>query len=465
MIDFGRQASPWSPLFLLAFIFLAVILFDLDGCGGDTPASPISHVVIIVQENRTPDNLFQDSVLISRGADIASYGVNSHGQTITLAPVPLANKYDLAHTHSAFVDMYDGGKMDGADRIPIFCYPGSTHCPAPNLQFSYVIPSDVQPYFSLAEQYTFADRMFQTNEGPSYPAHQFIFSGTSAPSATSNLFAAENPIDVFNTGCTAPSSETVALIGPFGLEKLTAYPCFEHATLPDLLNSKLITWRYYSPLAGFIWTAPNSIRHLCQPQTVNGDLTCTGSAWSNSVVLDQKRILTDIATGNLANVSWVIPTSTASDHPGGNEGEGPSWVAQVVNAVGNSAYWSSTAIFITWDDWGGWYDHVPPPEVLKDCPQWGCGYVYGFRVPLIVVSPYARQKYISHVRHDFGSILKFTEETFGLGTLGYADASADDLSDCFDFQQVPNPFHTISAPLDAAYFLNDKRPPGPPDND
>ena len=132
-------------------------------------------------------------------------------------------------------------------------------------------------------------------------------------------------------------------------------------------------------------------------------------------------------------------------------------MASVVNAIGNSQYWSNTAIFITWDDWGGWYDHVAPP--IKN------SYEYGFRVPLIVVSPYAKPGYISKVTHDFGSILKYIEENFGVGSLGFADADADDLSDCFDYSQAPLAFHTISAPLDANHFLQDKTPPTDPDDD
>ena len=94
----------------------------------------------------------------------------------------------------------------------------------------------------------------------------------------------------------------------------------------------------------------------------------------------------------------------SSDHAARNDGSGPAWVASIVNAIGNSAYWANTAIIITWDDWGGWYDHVAP-KVINDGLSWGSGYVYGFRVPLIVVSPYAKAAYISHVTHDFGSIL------------------------------------------------------------
>ncbi len=124
-----------------------------------------------------------------------------------------------------------------------------------------------------------------------------------------------------------------------------------------------------------------------------------------------------------------------------------------------------TAIFITWDDWGGWFDHVAPPQVLVNCTQWGCGYVYGFRVPLIVVSPYVKAQYISHAQHDFGSILKFIESTFSLPSLGYAHSMADDFSDCFDFNQTPLQFQTIPSAWDAQYFLNDKTPPTAPDSD
>jgi len=140
-------------------------------------------------------------------------------------------------------------------------------------------------------------------------------------------------------------------------------------------------------------------------------------------------------------------------------------ITPIVNAIGQSSYWPNTAIIITWDDWGGWYDHVAPPQVLVNCAQWGCGYVYGFRVPLIVVSPYALAAHVTHTPHDFGSILKFIEETFDLPSLGYADAYADDLSDCFNFNQTPLKFQTIPAALSAQHFLNDRRPPTDPDDD
>jgi phospholipase C len=241
------------------------------------------------------------------------------------------------------------------------------------------------------------------------------------------------------------------------------YPCFEHPTLTDLLNSAGISWRYYAPSAGSVWTGPDAIRHMCQPQTVSGVLSCTGADWNN-VIIPEQQVLTDIANHQLAQVSWVIPNGRASDHANQTDGSGPSWVTSVVNAIGNSSYWADTAIFITWDDWGGWYDHAAP-KVVADGTSWGSGYVYGFRVPLIVVSPYAKVAYISHATHDFGSILKFIEETFGLGSLNYADAQADDFSDCFDLRQTPTVFQEVPAPLDAQYFLNDTRPKTDPDDD
>ena len=430
-------------------------LLGLGACGGISgssappPKPQIQHVVIIFQENRTPDNLFQDPNLIAEGADIVDSGTNSSGQTVPLTPVRLAISYDIQHSHDMFLLMYDGGKLDGADKEHVFCPEHDSTCPPPNAEFTSVDASDVQPYFAMAEQYTFADRMFQTNQGPSFPAHQFIISGTSAPSAESNLFASENisgtTDDGNSAGCTAPKEAYTFLIDPSGNETKKTYPCFDHPTLTDLLDARGISWRYYAPGEGSIWTAPNAISHMR-----------FGSAWNN-VILQQTQVLSDIQNGQLPAVSWVIPSAQASDHAMSNDGSGPSWVASIVNAIGNSQYWSNTAIIVAWDDWGGWYDHVAP-KILNS-------YEYGFRVPMIVISPFAKAHYISHVNHDFGSVLKFVESVFGLPTVGYADTRADDLSDCFDFSQTPLTFQTIPAKLNAEYFLNDKTPPGPPDDD
>jgi phospholipase C len=263
------------------------------------------------------------------------------------------------------------------------------------------------------------------------------------------------------------------VIDPSGSETSNSpiYPCFEHRTLTDELDAAGLSWRYYAPSAGSIWTAPNAIQHMCGPNATPPNATeCQAPEWLNNVVLyttaNPDPILNDITNNQLPAVSWVIPTDINSDHAGNpNAMYGPSWVAGIVNAIGNSSYWSNTAIIVTWDDWGGWYDHVPPPQIIDDGTSWGSGYVYGFRVPLIVISPYAKAAYTSHVTHDFGSILNFIEQNFRLPSLGYADARADALSDCFNFSQTPLTFKTINAPFDASHFLHDKTPPTGPDDD
>jgi phospholipase C len=453
-----------KALFSLFVLLLSATanLLTMNACGSrDSAIVPgkIQHVVVIVQENRTPDNLFHDPVLMARGADIATSGLDSSGSPVPLEPTPLGVDYDISHLHSAFLTMYDAGKMDGADKVP-------NSCNCPRAAFKYVRPSDVGPYFQMAEQYAFADRMFQTNQGPSLPAHQFLISGTSAPTADSHFFVAENTNLDLTGGCNAPSGVLTILIGPDGKESPTpVYPCFEHATLTDELEANGLSWRYYTPTATSIWTAPNAIRHMCQPQIKNGKPTCTGEIWSH-VIIPPKQFFTDVAKKQLPAVTWIVPAGANSDHAAlVKTVGGPSWVASLVNAIGNSPFWSNTAIIVTWDDWGGWYDHVPPPRIINDGRSWGSGYVYGFRVPLIVISPYAKAGYISHVDHDFGSILNFIEQIFGLRSLGYADARADDLRDCFNFNQPPLKFKTIDAPLKADYFINDTSLPEDPDTE
>src|SRR6202521_1834671 len=250
-------------ILLFAIVALATVVplvsLARGGASGGSSNRPlpgkIQHVVVIFQENRTPDNLFQDPVLINRGADIAQSGKDSTGNTIQLKKVSLQVDYHPDHSHRSFEKMCDLNsasgqcQMDGADLIPVGCEPGALDCPAPDLQFGYVDPAAtyIQPYFQLAEQYTFADRMFQTNQGPSFPAHQFILGGTSAPTATSDLYAAEGPSGVplagRHTGCTAPAKERVRLIDPSGQENTSIYPCFEHPTLADLLDAQTISWR------------------------------------------------------------------------------------------------------------------------------------------------------------------------------------------------------------------------------
>jgi phospholipase C len=182
-------------ILVFAIVVLATggILASLNGVGA-TSGSLIHHVVVIFQENRTPDNLFQDPVLISRGADIVNSGKTSTGQIVPLNPAPLADAWDMGHSHHNFLTSWHNGAMNGFNRDNVFCLQGHPNCAPPNPEYYYVKPSDVQPYFTMAETYTFGDRMFQTNQGPSFAAHQYIISGTSAIAEESIFDAAGIPL-------------------------------------------------------------------------------------------------------------------------------------------------------------------------------------------------------------------------------------------------------------------------------
>ena len=249
-------------------------------------------------------------------------------------------------------------------------------------------------------------------------------------------------------GCTANSNSTDPLIGPNGTELPGVYPCFDYKTAADLLDEKGVTWRYYAPGEGnsfFILSAYQAIRHIRY-----------GNDWNQNVISPQNKVLVDIAHGELAQVTWIVPDWTHSDHPGSKSNEGPDWVASIVNAIGQSQYWNSTAIFITWDDWGGWYDHVDPPRIDAMGP--------GFRVPLIVVSPYARRGYVSHHFHEVSGFIAFIEKNFNLGSLGGRDAGSDAFADCFDYTQKPAPYSAVASRVTPDALIHEE-PSGPPDED
>jgi len=456
-----------------------------------TPALPaqiasFQHMVIVVQENRTPDNLFQGlcthAGACSHQPTGSQYDIQTSnwldkrqsGGTIEPLTVELAADYDLGHSHFAFVAQCDLDRTSGGCRMDGAAATGCTGtCPS-QPQFRYVDNSTgaVDPYLMMATQYGWANYMFQTNQGPSFPAHQFLFGATSAASAADDaaaIFVSENPKHSDGpAGCNAKAGVLVEEISPPGKETQSIYPCLEHNTLPDVLPS--VSWRYYGPGPGSIWTAPNAIEHICQPNQAAGG-ECVGPEWKANVALAPADVLKDIGKCELRDLSWVIPTGPNSDH-GGLGGNGPSWVSSIVNAIGNSkctnadgsTYWDSTAILVTWDDWGGWYDHEPPTILAQ--PEGD--YQYGFRVPFIFISAYTPAGFIDNGRHDFGSIIRFAEHNFGVeeGILGFADSrSQNDLSTFFDLQSRPRPFLTIPARLSAEYFLNDHTPPTAPDNE
>jgi phospholipase C len=290
------------------------------------------------------------------------------------------------------------------------------------------------------------------------------------PDDKAGVYSSENTTNGFDgAGCASPAGTVVQLIRPPGAQNGSdaIYPCFEHQTLPDLLAAG-ITWRYYAPSAGSIWTAPNAIQHICESTGPGG--SCAGQQWRDNVDLKPADVLKDIANCNLRSISWVIPSGANSDHALSTDGGGPSWVAAIVNAIGrsktcdaNTGYWNNTAILITWDDWGGWYDHEPPTIL----PQPQGDYQYGFRVPLVVVSAYTPQGYINNNRHDFGSMLRFIESNFGIakGALTFADARATtDLAGFFDLSKPPRAFQVIPARKSGHFFIHDKRRATDPDD-
>jgi phospholipase C len=456
--------------------------------------SQIQHVIVVVQENRTPDNLFQGlyGLTGSNGVpyDIENYYLNSSGNPVALQPVGLATNFDISHSHGNFVNESTSPSTPvslscgGSSTNEIFgCAPGSWN------QFMYVdntIPlvstnsygkkittHILDPYITMAQRWGWANYMYQTNQGPSYPAHQFIFGGTSALNAqgdSQGTFVSENftPSGAF-AGCLANTSAMNMLIDSAGVE--TPYGgalgdfCYTRPTMGNILVAPL-TWKYYAPggtsSAGSLWTAPSSISTICGPNA--GYTACEGQLWSNVIFAftgsyGAAPILTDLENCALPSVSWVVPDGKWSDHANANNGLGPSWVAAIVNAVGGfdntCGYWDNTAIVLTWDDWGGWYDHEAP---WKLAPPYS-NYNYGFRVPLIVISAYTTPGYVSTVQpEDFGSILNMIEGIFfgpaNEGQLGFADKrSSSDLREFFTALQQPYGA-TIPAVEDGNYFLD-----------
>jgi phospholipase C len=367
-------------------------------------SSPIQHVIVVIQENRSFDNLFATFP----GADGTTTGEaeavppseQSQCPIYQRESVPLAEKNlavgdDFGHRYGDVQIDYDNANMDGFDVDPIPAGSGKISCLHP---YQYVNPAQIVPYWDIAEQYVLADHMFQTQGSGSFTAHQDLIAGGTAISSTESII--DDPSG-FPWGCDSPYGTTTSLITVYGKYEPGEgpFPCFtQYETLRDRLDAANIPWKYYTEkvipdknTAG-IWNAFDAIsavRHSAE--------------WGKKVTFNDKLIFTDISKGHLPAVSWVTPDAYNSDHPqeikGGKDVDyGPSWVASIVNAIGQSKYWKSSAIVILWDDWGGFYDHESPAFFDG---QGGLG----FRVPMMIVSPYARETsssqpgYISHTQH------------------------------------------------------------------
>ncbi len=455
-----------------AIASIAVAL--LTGCGGNgilrgslpaTPAldstassSPIAHVVLIVQENRTFNNLFAtfpgaDGVTTGRAAKDAKCHI-AKTETVRLRETGLIDPTRFNHYYSAFRTARDGGKMDGFDRI---VHEDHTHaCMYP---YQYVDPVQIKPYWDMAKEYALAEHMFATQGSGGFSGHQDLITGgtTIAPNeALVNFPGCAG--HKCHWGCDAPPNTRTAVITRNDVLRLGKgpFPCsndftLNYPTIRDLLDAKGLSWKYYVPpsccsVNGRLFNAFDMIYPVRY-----------GPEWKTNISSPETNIFNDVASGSLPAVSWVIPDADNSDHPGADKDDGPSWVASIVNAIGESSYWNSTAIVVTWDDWGGIYDNLNPP-------QHGFGSL-GFRVPAIIVSPYAKAGHISSTQYEFRSILKYIERNWNLGYLGNGDRHANSLIDCFNYSQQPIPFSPIQSEHGKSYFMHQKPSDEPLDDD
>jgi phospholipase C len=381
-----RVLKQWHGV--IAFLFVLAATFGVIVPAFTHPAqaasshrrvanSPIQHVVIIMMENHTFDNFFGQFP-------------GANGVTLPEASNPVST--DFNHDGGAAAAAIDGGKMDEF---------------ADNGQYQYT-QSDIPNYWAYAKQFGLSDYFFSSYATSSTPNHMAMFAAQNAGSFS-----------------TPPENGCKSLVNTLMYSRANqgsdywSYPCYDIQTVPDLLGPAGLTWNYYSSVP--IWDDPMLIK---------------SQSGSPHDVHNPSQFVKDVQSGNLANVSWVIPTGTYTDHPPLALQGGQNFVTQQVNAVMNSKYWNSTAIFVTWDDFGGFYDHVPPPA-LSD----GGNLTLGPRVPLIVISPYAIQGSISHKLGEFSSFVKFIEQNWNLPNLGQRDALPEisDLTDFFNFNQPPQP--------------------------
>lgn len=408
----------------------------------------IKHIVIVIQENRSFDNLFAGFP----GANAPLFGYTNTGVKVPLQPASFVDgtACDIDHYFKNGVTDYDNGKMDGFNLNTTA--PG---CTLAHLPLSHLNRSEVKPYWTMAKRYVLADHMFPTEIGPSFTAHLTLIAGTADLSPTRS--EADVPTDSEPWGCDAPSgTATYTVDATRVVNDNGPAPCFsQFRTMADTLDAAHLSWKYYAPAIGasdrgLIWSSFDAISNVRY-----------GSDWSTHVSSPPTKILTDAEHGDLANVSWVVPDYAWSDHPSAGSPYGPSWVAAIVNAIGKSSAWSSTAIVVIWDDWGGFYDNVPPPQ--RDFRG------LGIRVGCIIISPYVRP-HVSHTVYEFGSILHFVEQTFNLPPLGseangYTDRRAKSIRDSFDFSQNPRAFKPIPAPYSATFFKRHAASMRVPDNE
>lgn len=380
--------------------------------------NPIQHVIIVMQENRTFDNYFwtypgqvgyQPSLCMPLNPSLPSEGC--------LKPKPATStklKGDLPHDWTSSLVSYDDGSMNGF-----------LEAAKQNPAVMKYYDNKTLPYlWDYAEHYVLADQFFSSVKSYSQPNHWYMIAGTSPQ------------ISLFQGKTAEKKSCYDATTG-----QLTMSTCAyineaqEIPTMADELTSNGISWKYYDQPIPHGATLAKAIKGCtgCNPWNYWNPLDAKNSSYTNPAYSDnivaRKQLFSDLSHGTLPQVSWVIPSAQISDHPPANVKLGMWWITDIVDSVMKSKYWDSTAIFVLWDDYGGFFDTVVPPTVD------GSG--LSFRVPALIISPYAKSGYLDHTVYDFESTLKFVEWRFGLPSLTARDATANNPLNAFDFGQQP----------------------------
>ncbi|MDX6546356.1 MAG: phospholipase [Gaiellales bacterium] len=390
--------------------------------------TPIKHVIFIIKENRTYDSLFGRLPI----GDGATTGRTKDGRTIALLPL-LDKETDLQHNYRAGLAAVDGGKMDGFSAIPDKA--GNSTL----LAYSTASPGQLPAYWGFARHYAIGDRMFSSVNSSSFPNHLYTVAAQSA-----GIIDGPN----YNTswwGCDGPPGITAPLLGPNGEVGAKRVPvCLDiPSTAGSMKGHAGVSWSSYGARPGQLgygWVALDAIK----PVRESPDWSRHAFPW--------EWFQSDIRQGYLASMTWITPPFDLSDHPGGPSlCEGMNWTTRLINDVMKSPLWKSTAIVVTWDDFGGFYDHVPPPQVDR--------FGYGPRAPLLVISPYA-QRGVDHTTYDFTSVLKFVGEDFGLPNLTKRERDANSLRSAFQFRKPLKPW---VAPIkdcpDVPFSQNEPPPP------
>jgi phospholipase C len=432
------------------------------GDGGVHLASlPIKHIIFIVKENRTYDVYFGKY----DGGNGTTTGVISDGGIVKLEPLIDKSNPDINHCWECALTAYNDGGMNGFNLIT----PGGTVIDDGGTPHGYQVASrsDIPNYYLLANTFSMSDNFFSSLHGPSFPNHLYTIAAQSG-GIGDNPGAATNPPAPTVGPCTGVGPDACPDPGEAGLEPTNVtpqtattgvwgcdadpkvrvpvydeegtvemiYPCLDFPTMADRLMAAGVSWKMYAPnpgiddagfqgSAGYIWTVYNAIRHIRDTPT-----------WQANVVTTDQ-FITDAMSGNLPAVSWISTPSAVSEHPPASVCEGENWTVSLLQALAAGGDWADSAVFLTWDDFGGFYDHVAPTQI----DYWGLG----FRVPFIVISPYAKPGYIDHTQGEFASVLKFIETDFGVPNLTDRDMNTSDLTQFFDFTQTPVAMPTLTA--------------------